>query len=94
MDPRYQELINAIIQKQASIIGLPVAVRRARKVGGLAVGDDGKILSCSQPPLEVLQILTREFTDLSGDVGTIFCKVVAKEFLKKYPDLKLPAVLQ
>ncbi|MEK7130704.1 MAG: hypothetical protein AAB793_03550 [Patescibacteria group bacterium] len=94
MDPRYQELLNAIVQKQASILGVAVTVRRTRKVAGLVVGDDGKILSLTQPPLEALEQITKEFIDLSGDVGKVFCKVVAKETLKKYPDLKLPEILK
>lgn len=94
MDPRYQELMNAIVQRQASILGIAVAVRRARKVAGLAVGDDGKVLSLSKPPLEALEQMTKEFIDLSGDVGKVFCKVVAKEMMKKYPDLKLPEILK
>ena len=94
MDPHYQELLNAIVQKQASILGIGVAVRRARKVAGLVVGDDGKVLSLSQPPLEALEQITKEFIDLSGDVGKVFCKVAAKETLKKYPDLKLPEILK
>ena len=94
MDPRYQELMNAIVQRQASILGVAVAVRGARKVAGLVVGDDGKVLSLSKPPLEALEQITKEFIDLSGDVGKVFCKVVAKEMLKKYPDLKLPEILK
>lgn len=94
MDPRYQELMNAIVQRQASILGVVVAVRRARKVAGLVVGDDGKVLSLSKPPLEALEQITKEFIDLSGDVGKVFCKVVAKEMMKKYPDLRLPEILK
>lgn len=75
-------------------MGIAVAVRRARKVAGLVVGDDGKVLSLSKPPLEALEQMTKEFIDLSGDVGKVFCKVVSKETLKKYPDLKLPEILK
>ena len=93
MDLRYQELMNAIVQRQASILGIAVAVRRARKVPHLVVGDDGKVLSVSESPTEVLEKLTEEYIDLSGDVGKVFCRVAAKELLKKYPDLKLPKIL-
>jgi len=89
----YQDLVEKIIQKQASILGAPVAVRRARNVAGLEVSDGGAVTKMAGNPNLVLTGLVEQFKALSGSVGVDFCKQAAASWLNAHPGVKLPPIL-
>ena len=89
----YHELIEQIIQKQASVIGLQVAIRRARKVPNLEVDDQGVVTSLPQNVIPILEGLTEQYKALSGSMGVDFCKQAAAIVRQAHPDLLLPTIL-
>jgi hypothetical protein len=89
----YQELIEQIIQKQASVIGIAVAVRRARKVPGLELDDQGVVTAVPQNVIPVLEGLVEQYKALSGSMGVEFCKQASALARQAHPDLLLPTIL-
>ena len=78
----YEELMQAIIDKQKEILGIQVAVERAKKIDELWVSIDGKILQINGEHEAVLQSLLNEYFKLTTQV--------IKEHLKKNEKLELP----
>lgn len=89
----YQELIEAIIQKQATVLGSAVAVRRARNVEGLEVSDDGKVITMAGSGPKVLELLVEQYRALSGSIGVNFCRQAVASWRSAHPDVPLPAIL-
>lgn len=90
MDIKYKELLEAIINKQSNVLGVKVAVRRARNIIGLQINEEGKVLSCNITSDEALEKLVQEYTSLSGEIGKNFCLSAINAILKKYPDINIP----
>jgi len=86
----YEELMQAIIDKQKEILGVQVAVEHAKKVAELWVSVDGKILQVKGEPESVLQSLINEYFKLTTQAGLETCISVIKEHLKKNEKLELP----
>lgn len=93
MPTPYSELIEQIIEKQSTVLGLPVAVRRARNVPGLEIDDAGKVISLSPNTIPVLEALVAQYKALSGSMGVDLCRQVAMSSRLNHPDLQLPTVL-
>lgn len=89
MDEKYKELLQAIIDKQISLVGVAVVVRRA-KAAGLEITDEGKVAGFSGGGGEAVKQLVGQFKDLSGEVAVDFARKAAEPILQKYPELKLP----
>lgn len=89
----YKELTETIIQKQISIIGPLVAVKKAREAEGLVVDDQGKVLELNLDPVEILENLTQRYASLSGPIAVDFCKKAIEPLVAKYHP-KLPVILQ
>lgn len=81
---QYQSLINEVIAKQAIILGPDIAILKARKVPGLKISDEGKVLDVIGSPTEVLQKLVDEYVELSGQI----VKTALSSVFTKYPELK------
>jgi hypothetical protein len=81
----YKNLITDILAKQAVILGQDIVMLKARNVPGLSVTDDGKVLSITGNPDEVLQKLVDEYVELSGQI----VKNILTPVLNKYPDIKV-----
>ncbi|KKP70285.1 hypothetical protein A2X44_01080 [candidate division CPR3 bacterium GWF2_35_18] len=86
----YEELMQAIIDKQKEILGIQVAVERAKKIDELWVSIDGKILQINGEHEAVLQSLLNEYFKLTTQAGLEACLSVIKEHLKKNEKLELP----
>ena len=86
----YNELATAIIQKQASILGMNVALKRARNVAGLDIDDTGHVSALSGDPNQVIADLVDQYKSLSGSVGVEFCKQAAKAWLNSHANMQLP----
>jgi hypothetical protein len=89
----YQDLIEQIVQKQASVLGIAVAVRRARKVAGLEIDDQGAVGAVPANVIPVLEGLVEQYKALSGSMGVEFCKQAAAAARQAHPDMQLPSVL-
>lgn len=76
---QYAALISEIIAKQSIILGSEMAILKARKVPGLTVDIQGKVLELSGDPKEKLQNLVDVYVELSGQIvknalGSVFAK--------------------
>ncbi len=85
-------LIQTIIQKQASILGMGVAVRRARNVAGLTIAESGTVESITASENKVLTDLVDQYKSLSGSVGADFCKQAALSYCAENSGMQLPAI--
>lgn len=85
MPGNYQDLISEIIQKQIDILGPEMAVRKAKNVAGLSVGDDGRVLSVTGDAAAVLQNLVDQYIALSGEI----VKNILNPVFMKYPEIKV-----
>ena len=89
----YKDLIEGIIQKQSTILGMVVAVRRARNVIGLTVDDAGKVTAVPENMNQTFADLVAQYKALSGPVGLNICKQAATAWLNTHPGAVLPPVL-
>lgn len=93
MNP-YEEIAQAIIQKQMIVIGGNIALSRARKVPGLEVGEGGKVKKLSEKPVDAIEELIIQYSELLGPAGVSFAKDAALPIVAKNPGLLLPRSLQ
>lgn len=89
----YAQLVENILTKQASVLGMEVAVRRARRVPGLSVSDAGKVETLPAEPISALAALVEQYKALSGSMGVEFCRQVALSFRQAHPEVQLPPSL-
>lgn len=82
---KYEELIGEIIKKQMDILGPEIALSKARRVKGLKLGDDGRVLSVQGDPQKILQSLVDSYIALSGEI----VKNILGPVFAKYPNIKL-----
>lgn len=88
-----RDLIEGIILKQASILGRPVAIRRARNVAGFEIDDEGFVKAVPENINQALADLVAQYKMLSGAVGVDNCKKAAAAWLNNHPSAVLPPVL-
>ena len=89
----YHGLIEEIIRKQASVMGISVAVRRASNVAGLTIAEDGTVKELQQNAIPVLERLVDQYKALSGAMGVELCKQAASMFRQTHPEMLLPSIL-
>jgi hypothetical protein len=93
MSTPYQELVEQIIQKQSTVLGLPVAIRRAKNVAGIEVDDAGKVTAMPENVNQAFADLVSQYKALSGPVGLSNCKQAASEWFNTHPTSALPPIL-
>lgn len=81
----YQKLISEIVRKQTDILGPDIAIKRAKKVSGIEISDQGDVTAIVGDPQAVLQKLVDEYITLSGDI----VKNILGPVFAKYPEIKL-----
>lgn len=89
----YQELVEAIIVKMSTILGKPVAIKRARNVPGMEVDDTGKVTAMPGNANQMLADLVEQYKSLSGSVGHDFCKQAAASWSNTHTSITLPPIL-
>lgn len=92
MNP-YEEIAQAIIQKQMLVIGGSIALSRARKVNGLEVDEGGNVKKISDNAVPALEELVIQYSELLGPAGISFAKDAALPVIAKNPGLLLPRSL-
>jgi pimeloyl-ACP methyl ester carboxylesterase len=90
----YQELAQAIIDKQGTILGMDMALDRARRVSGLVIDGSGHITAVPENSLEMLKSLIGSYEQLLGPIGITFAKDAIKDVVQHNPDLVLPELLR
>ncbi len=89
----YHLLVEEIIKKQATVLGLAVAIRRARNVSGLLINDEGVVQEMPANIPSALESLVEQYKALSGSMGVEFCKEAASSFRREHPEMQLPPIL-
>ena len=80
----YAKMLTDLIQKQMLVLGPNIALDKARKIAGLSVSDDGRVLSITGDPQTVLRGVANEYMALSGQIA----KMTLDTLLEKYPLVK------
>jgi hypothetical protein len=89
----YEHIVQAIIQKQMQVLGQMISVSRARRVSGIIVDDEGRVLSLSGEPLKVISDLVNQYRELIGPAAVSFSQDATTILMKEYPSLVLPELL-
>lgn len=81
----YKKMLTDLIQKQMIVLGPNIALDKARKVAGVKITDDGKVLDMDGDPQMVLKGVANEFMTLSGQIA----QMTLNSLLEKYPQIKV-----
>lgn len=84
----YQALLSDLIKKQMVMLGPPVAISKARKIGALTVTDDGNVSAIAGDAQAALKELASEYMALSGQIA----QTTLASLLEKYPEIKASTV--
>jgi len=90
----YYELATAIIKKQADIIGLEMAVKKAKDLPEFILDDEGNVLAIYGKPINSLELLVSQYSKMSGNAAINFCKDAITPIIQKHPEIELPNILQ
>ncbi len=82
----YSKMLTDLIQKQMLVLGPNIALDKARKITGLSVSDDGRVLSIAGDSQTILRGVANEYMALSGQIA----KMTLDTLLEKYPSVKSP----
>lgn len=91
-DVIYTNIVSKIIKNQEVVIG-PLAVERAKKVGGLSVKSDSDI-SFTGDSKKILEALVAEYEALFGKASVEVCRDAVREISPPVPADMLPKNLQ
>jgi hypothetical protein len=83
-----QELINRIIEAEKDLFG-EVAVLYARKVKGIEISGEGRVLKLSESPESIVIGLVLIYEELGGRLGRHLSESVIAAYRKNYPTLTL-----
>lgn len=67
----YDDVIEAVIEREKEVVGKEAAVEEAREVNGLNVDEDGGVVSFRDGGKEILAALVERYVDLYGSVAAI-----------------------
>lgn len=82
---QYINLINDIITKQMVILGPDIVLVKAGNIPGLKLDANGKVVTITGDPQQVLQKLIDEYISLSG----LIVKSILNPVFAKYPEIKI-----
>ena len=82
----YKNVLTDLVKKQMIMLGPGVALATARKVGSIKVENDGTVSEISQDPHKVMQEVTTQYMNLSGQIA----QTTLTTILEKYPNIKKP----
>lgn len=76
---QYKAVMAEVIAKQSVILGLEMAVMRAKKIPEIEVGPNGEVKNITGDPADALKHLIDSYVELSGQIvrnalGPIFTK--------------------
>jgi hypothetical protein len=72
----------------------PLALQQAKKVAGLTIAGDGKVLIKATNPKKTLSDLVSQYEKLFGKASVEVCKDAVKESGANIPQEQLPEVLR
>lgn len=89
----YREVLNKILETKIIAFGLKLTLAKVRRIGGLQVDDEGRVLLISADPQRVIHDLLLTFESIAGLAATVATKAALLPLKQKYPNLKLPQKL-
>ncbi len=92
MDP-FSQAVQKIVKEQSNVIG-PLALEQARRVHGLTIDLDKRLVSFSGNRTEILEHLVEEYQKLFGQASVQVCRDAARPILSKLPPQEVPALLK
>lgn len=64
----YREILSSVVQRYGRLVGVPAALSVARRIPGLTLDDEGRVLAYNQAePLDTLNRLLDEYGAIFGD---------------------------
>lgn len=88
----YKEIIEKIMESKVGLFGY-FAVYVAKATPGLELDKEGRVISLSENPKEVIHHLLLRFEDKAGKASALAVKTLIAELKSKYPGLGLPEEL-
>lgn len=88
----YSEIVQKIIAEQETIIG-PVAVEKARQVGGIRV-DSSKKVQLEGDPKKIIDELVTKYKELFGQISVEVCKEALHKISENLSPEQVPASLR
>lgn len=89
----FDQIAEKIIEQQEAIIG-PVAVERARSVGGLTIDWPQHNVDVAGVQKEVIDKLVEQYKELFGQIAVETCKEAVGRLLAQLPENQQPQSLK
>ena len=89
----YKDLLNRVFENEQSLYGKSTN-DIFRKISGLEISDDGRILDISGDFKNIIRDLVVEFKKLDGDLSFRITKGVIEAYRSLYPDVDFPVMEQ
>ena len=93
MSDAYEHIVVNIIKQQESLIG-PVAVERAKMVGGMTLDWPKKTVSFTGEPSSVIDSLVDQYKVLFGQISVEVCKEAVGSILNGLNSEEVPSSLR
>lgn len=88
----FEQAAERIIREQEAIIG-PVALEQARKVSGLEIGEENRVVMTGDKPV-ILDQLVAQYERLFGKTSVEVCKEAIGNLLPQFPAQQVPSLLR
>lgn len=88
----YAQVAKRIIEEQETIIG-PLALEQAKKVPGLDIDWQKKVVNIKGNEKNVVEQLVEKYRDFFGNASVEVCRDAAKTLIPKIPKDELPPIL-
>lgn len=90
----YEEIANAIVQKQTDVLGETIALGIVGRVDGLKLKEDRQVMITAADGCHVVEQLIAQFRTLLGAAAELFAKDAAAPILKRNEGVRMPPCLQ
>lgn len=87
----YTGLLTRIIENEQSFYG-NLAIEIFRKINGLDISSDGKILAISGDLKDVIRDIVVEYKKFDGDLSLKLIKSILEAYKSSYPGIDFPII--
>jgi len=88
----YGQVVDKIIEGQVKLLGL-LAITKAKNVDGFQIDDEGRVISISGDPKQIIHNLVLKYEEVAGETASKMCKIAISKLKEEYPGLELPEEL-
>jgi len=90
----YEEMANAIIQKQTLVLGETITSDIVSRVDGLTLKEDRSVSITAEDACDVIERLVAQFRGLLGAAAVLFARDAAALIIKENVGLQVPLSLR